>query len=126
MATLDQYIEPLAVGTLVGNVTKNAADAAKSAGYAAFIKSVTGGVPTVEELPGRRVRLMYTDKQIDDIRAWLDDQVKKGFAKDQVSSNVEYNLGPVLSPWAMKYALPAGAGLFLAGMGLAWVLLKVK
>ena len=99
------------VNSLVGSLE----DSAAAAGYAAFIYSLTGSTPEIVDLGDNRVRVVMTRDQADILQNWLDSQVA-GFLHPRKPAKVEFDLNPALVPWALKFALPAGIGLFLIGL----------
>lgn len=121
MANIDSYLSAFAVGSNVAGITGKAADGFKAGGYSAFIESITGSPAQVEQLESNRVKLYLNENQIFEMQKWLDNQVGSALQKKEPGS-VQYELGPVLKPWAFKYTVPAGAALFLAGWLVHWYL----
>lgn len=113
-------------GLEAAEITGRTGDAVKAGGYAAWINSVTGTPPKVIKIEGeKRARLVLDKGQVRQMQQYLDNQVGGLLAKkDGPPPSVEFELGPVLKPWAMKYALPLGVGLFLTGWVAAWYLTK--
>jgi len=123
---LTPYITAGMTGLEAAEVTGKNKDALRAGGYAAWINSVTGKPPKVVKIQGeKRARLVLDKEQIQSMQRWLDQQVGGLLAKKKgPPPSVEFELGPVLKPWAVKYALPLGAGLFLAGWVAAWYFTK--
>jgi hypothetical protein len=116
VADISQYLAAAGAGIQAARLTGNAGDAWPVGGYAAWIQSVTGTVPAVVDLGGGRVKIVLSSVQQAQLSSWLDTQVS-GLLKPKRPGRVEYELGPVLTPWSMKYVVPA-AILFLV---LGWV-----
>lgn len=115
MANIDPYLRAVSIGWKVREITGERSAAFKAGGAAAWIESITGSPPLMEELPDGRVKLYLTVEQRDSMSDWLDLQVKKSFTRGKAQPNVEVELGPVFIPWALKFAIPAFAGAFIAG-----------
>jgi hypothetical protein len=104
----------------VYTLTGSLADSAVSAGFAAWVQSITGSVPITTRLAGDRVRVSFTPEQIPIMRAWLDSQVKGAFTAGP-PPKVEYAIGDVINLWAAKYAVPSVLGIFIAGLILGYL-----
>lgn len=126
MPDLTPYIAAGMAGIEAAEITGKSGDAVKAGGYSAWINAVTGKPPKVVKIPGeKRARLVLDEQQIRNMQHWLDRQVGGLLAKKEgPPGSLEYELGPVFKPWAIKYALPLGAGLFLAGWVAAWYFTK--
>jgi len=112
----DQYLDSVAVAGQVTGITGKLEDGVIAAAYASWIQSVSGDLPKVLTLPDNRAKITWqSETQIKTMQTWLDQQVKAGFTPTAIPASVEYDLGTVLKPWALRYALPAGILLFLAG-----------
>ena len=116
MPNLDPYIGAVAVASKVNDLVDSLPDSAVAGGFAAWISSLTGTVPYVQQIEQGRAKLVLSKDQIKILQSWLDQQVGKSLQKPTEIPKVEYDLGPVLAPWALKYALPAGMLLFVVGM----------
>jgi hypothetical protein len=95
----------------VNSITGNTDAAAAAAGYAAFIQSIGGDAPQVIDLGDKRARLPMTNKDMGALRSWLDEALKPSAIKPVV----EYDFGAALTPWILKYAIPASIVVFIIG-----------
>lgn len=120
MPDLTPYVNAAAFGTSVARITGVTVDGVVSAGFAAWIQSITNETPQVIALPDNRAKIALTQSQTVKMRDWLDSQVRSALTPKDKRPTVEYDLGPVFGPWALKYALPVGISLFLAGWILSW------
>lgn len=118
MPDLTPFVSALDIGSKVRSATDDLQSGASAGGYAAWIYAVTGQSPAVVDLGGGRVRLVLSPEQQLAMRRWLDERVGSLFQKPKELPKVEYELGPVLNPWAMKYVIPVAGITFLAG----WIL----
>lgn len=125
MSALDPYIGALAVTATVKDITGSLPDAAVAGGFTAWIESITGSSPQVRAVNGQ-AKIFLTQPQIAAMQQWLDNQVKKGLTAPKEPPKVVYELGPVFGPWALKYALPAGVVLFIAGFIACYLWGKVR
>lgn len=112
---LSPYIKSAAIASSVADITGNTTAGLQAAGYSAWVNSVTGNTPVIERLPDERARLVLREPQVMQMQAWLDSQVGSIFKPRDKAPKVEYEFGPVIKPWALKYVGPAALGLFLAG-----------
>lgn len=115
MASLDQYLKPMATGAAVQKITDDLGASASAGGYAAWVYAVTGKPPAVQNLGGNRASLVLTEKQNLAMRKWLDRQLASALSPTGEKPKVEYNMGSYVIPWAIKYSIPAGVGLFVLG-----------
>lgn len=115
MADLAPYISALAVASRVNDITHSGDDAAAAGGYAAFIGSIAGTVPTVLEGPDASAIVVTDPMQRRALTAWLDNQVKGALSKGKEPGKVQYDISATLTPWAIKYVAPVLIGAFLAG-----------
>jgi hypothetical protein len=95
----------------VNSITGDSEAAAAAAGYAAFIQSIGGDAPNVIDLGDKRARLPMTENDKVALRKWLDEAVKPSAIKP----TVEYDFGSALTPWVLKYAIPAAVVVFIIG-----------
>jgi hypothetical protein len=103
-------------------ITGDAEASATAAGYAAWIASVTGSAPTIEQVGQEpRVKLTLSEDQQLAMRQWLDAQVSSMFAPQTVPPVVDADLGPVLVPWSLQYAMPAILGALVVGWVGHWL-----
>lgn len=116
MPNLDSFITAAALASNVQKITDSLPDAAIAGGFGAWISSLTGSSPYVVGIGDNRAKVYLSEEQITIVRKWLDEQVGKSLVKPQEPPKVVYELGPVLAPWALKYALPAGIMIFVAGI----------
>jgi hypothetical protein len=122
MNDLTQYISSAAVGVSVGSITNNGDEGAYAAGYSAFISAISGSAPTVRDLGDGRAAVEMSPDQKSALSHWLDQQVKGMVSVKEGPDKVEYDLGTVLVPWAVKYTIPVIAGAFVAGWLLKWMI----
>lgn len=117
MANLAAYIEAGAVGTEVARITNDAGAGVVAGGYAAWINSLTGSVPRVITRPdGSGVNIVQTEAQNRMIGNWAETQLLDGIFKRKPAGKVSYEIGPALTPVAVKYAIPVTAAIFVAGL----------
>lgn len=121
MADITQFLGPVAVGGEVKRITGDLSSSAAAAGYSAWIQSVTGTVPAVSQ-EGNRATLNLSSSQSVAMQQWLDKQVKGIFQPAKDKPPVNYNMGQFLTPWAVKYFIPAGIGMFALGWIAAYYL----
>lgn len=124
MSDLSQFLQPLAVGSRVQNITGDLSSAAAAGGYSAWVQSVTGQTPAVQDIGDGRASIVLTQQQNIAMQKWLDKQVGSIFQPPAQKPVVEYNIGAYMTPWAMKYLIPAGIGLFTLGWIAAYYLQK--
>lgn len=123
---LQTYLGPIAVGGEAYQITGNMTAGAQVAGYAAWIQSVVGSLPDVVRIEGEdRARVILTETQIAAMQEWLDRQAMKAFAAPGEAPLVQYELGPVFQPWAIKRAVPLVVGLFLLGLVGGYAIARV-
>lgn len=118
---IEAIIGTAGIGYEVREYTGNNVEAAKATATGAWIQAVTGKPPQVLQLPSNRAKVVLTQTQIREMQKWLDSMVLSSLSPVKQQSIVEYELGPVFKPWAMKYALPSAALIFLAGFGIHWL-----
>lgn len=104
--TIDLMTASTAVGIAAVQVTGKEADAFKAAGYAAWVKSVTGEPPKVTDVNGRAV-LVLTTAQVKSMQEW----VKSSLKKPETPPSVSMELGPVFKPFIYQSVI----GIALAG-----------
>lgn len=117
MASIDQFLPTADVALRVKAITGSTNDSASAAGIAAWVKSVTGSAPDVIDLGGGKAKVVLTKNQHRTMRKWLDSQVGKAFAPEDHDKRLYIEMGPTFTPWALKYAIPIGAALFIVGWG---------
>jgi hypothetical protein len=115
MANLDQFLQPLAVSSRVQGAVNDLGASAAAGGYAAWVQSVTGSPPGVEALPDGRARLTLTSEQRGMMQGWLDKQVVSVLQPPAEKPKVDFGMGEYLTPWAIKFFIPAGVGMFVLG-----------
>jgi len=115
MAKLDQFLDALSVAGTVTGYTGSSQEGAKAAGYSAWVQNVTGQTPYIRALANQRAEIVLTQTQQKAMRKFFDSQVR-GILEKGDPPTVEYGLGEVLKPWALRYALPVGIIIFLVGM----------
>lgn len=104
-----------ALGARVYQITGKGSDAAAAGGYAAWVQSVTGEAPIVQEQQGRAVVLL-TDAQASVMRVWLNRQVMSGVLPGQrKDATLDIAFGPVIAPLALQYVAGVAVAAFLAG-----------
>lgn len=124
MPALEKFLTAASIGTEVGQITGVPGDIATAGGYAAWVESVTGKPPLIERLDNKRARIYLDDEQIKSMRKWLDSMVAGALQKKEEQPRVHYDIGPVLTPWAIRTGLPIGVGLFVAGWIVHWYFAK--
>jgi len=122
---LQTFIDPLAFGNEIYGITGQVVDSAIAAGYAQWVKGVTGSLPRILKVDESHAKVIFSQEQIPVMRKWLDDQVK-GALKPSAAGPVSYELGPVLNMWAAKYAVPTVIGIFIAGLVAGYVIHKMR
>lgn len=116
MSNILQYSDAAALGVHARQITGKNKDGFGVGGYAAFIQSITGRVPTIIETSPGHIKVVLDQVQIKQMQQWLDGVVARPFqAKPATPPTVRYELGPVVKPWAVKYGLPITLGLFVSG-----------
>jgi hypothetical protein len=111
MSNLDLITGAASTAATVQAITSDSGNAAAAGGYAAFIQSIGGDQPYVQDLGDGRVRLPMTANDKALMTKWLDDAIKPSTQK----AIVEYDFAAVITPWMLKYAIPASIGIFIAG-----------
>lgn len=110
------------VGVQTQAITGDAQSAAAAAGYAAFILAVIGSAPAVKDLGNKRAKIVLTSAQNNAMQAWLDSQVKSMVALPGAQQPaLDLSMGDYLTPWTLKYTLPALIGAFAAGWVANWI-----
>ena len=124
---LQQFVDPLAFGNAVYQYTGQLVDSAIAAGYAQWVKGITGSLPLIKSVEGdtKRVKIVFTPEQIPLMRKWLDDQLSGAF-KPGAPGIVQYDFGSVFNMWAAKYAVPTVAGIFIAGIIIGYFTHKLR
>lgn len=115
MAEFKNYLELAGYAGAVSQHTGNHVNGAKAAGYAAWIQSVTGEIPRMVRLPDNRVKIVLSETQVVKMKQFLDNQVSGALSRKEPGP-IDYGLGPVIKPWAMRYVLPAGIGVLVVGI----------
>jgi len=113
MPDLTDYMNALTLGTNVSDITGKAADGFVAGGFGAFVKALTGELPTVVTLPNKKASIVLTADQAKTIRSWLDGQLM-GFLKPKDAS-LDIQMNPVIVPWILKFLVPAALLLIAAG-----------
>jgi len=122
----NQFIAAAAITGRVNEITGNLQSGAVAGAYSAWINAITGDTPEIRNQNGQAV-MLYSPEQVKKIQKWLDAQAKTAIIRKPGAGrpDVNYNLGPVLGPWATRRGIPLAAGLFLLGMGAMWVITQV-
>jgi len=115
MADITQFLSAVTVGARVQEATSDITSAASAAGYAAWVQSITGAVPSVSNTGDGRAVLNLSDAQSQSMQTWLDSQMSGMFKPAKDKPKVDYQLGKYMTPWAVKYFVPVGVGLFVLG-----------
>ena len=113
MADIGDYIQALTMGTNATEITGKAADGFVAGGFAAFIQSITGKLPTLVTLPDKKAKIILDEKQTQIMRKWLDTQMWTAIKKPEQSLTLEMN--PVVVPWALKYLIPVALAFVVVG-----------
>jgi len=106
----------------VQSITKDAGASAAAAGYGAFVSSIVGSAPAVKDLGNNRAKLVLSPAQNAAMQKWLDSQVRGMVSVGQEPPVVDLSMGDYLTPWSLKYMLPALIGAFLAGWLTNWMM----
>ena len=115
MSKVSSVLSSVAIASLVSDITGSQADAARAAGYSAFVESVTGSVPKIHNIGSKRVSIVLNSTQRQSLGKWLDKQLVSSLVHSDKKSIVQYNLGAVLTPWSMKYLIPSAIVIFAIG-----------
>jgi hypothetical protein len=124
MPDLATYIPALSIGSKVNDITGKAEDGLTAGGFAAFILSITGTAPQIVVLPDRRARLVLSSAQAVKLQSWMDKQLSDAVKLPSKPATLELALAPAIIPWALKYAIPATALVFLIGWISHWYFSK--
>lgn len=116
MAGFETWAESLAVGGTVSGYTNNTIEGAKAAGYAAWVRNVTGEIPIVRRLPDGRARIELNTEQERKLRRFFDNQIALSLMPGKKPPQVEYEFDTVVRPLVYKYGIPAGIIIFVAGI----------
>lgn len=93
----------------------------KAQTLAAALKLITGYQPTVAERPDGTALLMFPESDLPAIRKAVENlALRAGRAK----SDVSIAFAPIVTPMALKYALPAVLGVLAAGGALGYAIAK--
>jgi hypothetical protein len=111
MSNLDIITGAASTAASVQQITSDPGNAASAAGYSAFMLSLGAQTPQVYDLGDGRVRIPMTSDDRARVTKWLDDAIKPSTEK----AVVEYDFASVITPWMLKYAIPASIGIFIAG-----------
>jgi hypothetical protein len=114
---MTDYLPAIAIGTQVSSMTNIPADGVTAGGYSAFVLSLTGAPPSVQQLPNGRARLLLSPAQATLMGKWLDKQVGIASKILTTPASLDIDMSPVIIPFVMKYAIPA-AVIFLT---LGWI-----
>ena len=90
------------------------ATTAKALAYTHWVESVAGSRPTARDY-GEYVAVEYTPEERQAMVDWLDARLW-GAVRGDPGGDVRYNLGQILVPWAIRYAIPLSAGMFALGL----------
>jgi hypothetical protein len=58
------------------------------------------------------------------MQKWLDSQVSSALTPASQKPKVEYVLGPVFTPWSLKYVVPATVAAFVGGWLAHWIIAR--
>ena len=122
MPDFSTILESSAVGIETGRITGSTPEGLKAGAYSAWINSITGSPVNVITLPDSRARLVLDKKQVEVMKGWLNNQITRMGTSPK--GKVEYDLGAVVKPVALRYALPLGLGLFFAGIAAGYILTR--
>ena len=123
MDSTQLYINSVAIGARTLTITGKAEDGVSATGYSAWIASVTGANPIIIDNGDGTVKITLSQSQVLAMRQWLDSQVKSAVAlKTGPAPSVQIELGSVLTPWALQYAIPFMVGTFTLGWIAHWFL----
>ena len=123
--SIDTFVDPVAFANEVYRITSKPVDSAIAAGYAQWVKGITGTLPQIISTADNRAKIVFTQAQIPVMRKWLDDQVKNAL-KPSAAGPVSYELGPVMNMWAAKYAVPTAAAIFIGGLIAGYIIVKMR
>ena len=115
MSALTDYLPALGVGTQVSTLTGNTMDGFTAGGFAAFVQAITGSAPTVQQLDGKRARVLMTAAQSTALKQWLDNKIVSAVKKPATPPSLELELGPVLVPLFLKYMIPTALIFIIIG-----------
>jgi hypothetical protein len=119
------YLDSAAIAARVISITRNPGDGLSAGGYGAWVESITGVPPQIIDNKDGTVKIVLSQSQVLSMRKWLDSQVQSAVAlKTGAPSRVQIELGPVLTPWAMQYAIPFMIGTFTLGWLAHWLLAR--
>lgn len=108
MAILENIIDVSGISAGVYGITKNSTDAAAAAGYAQWIKAVTGKLPYLEKDEYGRARLFLDPQQAETMRKWLQAQAIKSLRSTPRAGTLYIDFRPVAEPLTLTYGLFAG------------------
>jgi hypothetical protein len=114
---LTDYLNAVTVADSVSTITGNTQDAFVAGGYAAFVQALTGAMPTVVQ-NGNKASVLLTQEQAGAIRGWMENQLVS-FLKPK-KSNLDIQVGPVVTPLLLKYILPFAVLLVAGGWFAHW------
>lgn len=114
---ITEYIGSTLIGGRVAGITGRPSDGVIAGGYSAWIDSITGSEPKIQQLPGGKVKLLLTDRQILQMRKWFDKQLWSSFKPKEKQPSLQIEFNPVFVPWALKYGIP----LIVSAYILGWV-----
>jgi len=115
--TLERLLDTGTLSAKVYGITKNAQDAAAAAGYGAWVQSVTGTYPAVQQvtLPGssrsQALLTLTTDQQVT-MRHWIEREAARG---RDAESSLQIDFSRVINPLVVKYAVILLALGFMGG-----------
>ena len=120
MADLVDYLPAISIGTQVSDITGKGVDGLTAGGYSAFITSITGRAPYVQALPNKRARLLLDSAQNTKFQQYLDRELGIGMLMLKKQQSLDIDVRAAVIPWALKYAVPALALVFISGWVAHW------
>jgi len=123
MSGLNDFLAPVAVGSQAVGITAQPMDGITAGAYAALVNAITGSMPTVQDVGNGHAQMLLSDTQIIAMRKFLDKQVF-GFLTPGVPDTLDLNMGPVVTPWSLKYAITLALLLLAAGWVAHWLIAR--
>lgn len=119
MPILENIFDVGEISAGVYAITRSNADAASAAGYAQWIKSMTGSLPYVERDQYGRARVFLDPQQAAAMRKWIERSAIKSLSSTPEPGSLYIDFQPVIEPLLLQYGLltviaVAAAG-FIAG-----------
>ena len=115
MANIDKYLQSIAIGSEAVSITGDLSDAFKVGGYSAWVQSITDEPPTAVDIGNGKVKIILSQNQVAILKKWFENQLFTALKPKDSLPNVQYELGPVFKPLAIKYTIPVFAAILLSG-----------